>query len=164
MTRENATMKRRTDDRQQGQSLAEFAIVIPLVLLMALALFDGGRAVLFYSELTNASRVGARVAMVNQSPDDGCAGPERTYRCAAAEIATSTGITPSSIPVAVFTDSDGNAVLPTDDICNIYGECSATVSASYAFTPITPIVSAIIGTVTLDASTTMAIERTYANP
>ncbi|MGD8485790.1 MAG: TadE/TadG family type IV pilus assembly protein [Chloroflexota bacterium] len=151
-------------DQSRGQALVELAIVIPIIVVVALALFDGGRAVLFYTELTNASRVGARVAMVNQSHDASCTGADQTYRCAAAEIATSTEITPASIPLAVFTDRDGNVVNPTDPVCLSYGECSATVSASYAFTPITPIVSNILGSITLNASTTMAIERTYASP
>jgi Flp pilus assembly protein TadG len=142
----------------------EFAIVIPVLMLMALALFDGGRAVIYYTELTNASRVGARVAMVNQSHDATCGGGAKTYKCAAAEIATSTGLTAATIPAAVFTDSAGNVVSPTSATCLSYGECSATVSASYAFTPITPIVSSIFGPITLSASTTMAIERTYADP
>ena len=64
----------------------------------------------------------------------------------------------------MFTDGDGNVVSPTDTVCKTYGECSATVSASYDFTPVTPIVSSIIGSITLDASTTMTIERTYSNP
>ena len=151
-------------DRSRGQSLVEFAIIIPVLLVMALALFDGGRAVIYYTELTNATRVGARVAMVNQSHDADCSGSVKTYKCAAAEIATSTGLTAASIPAAVFTDSDGNTVLPTSTTCLSYGECSATVTASYGFTPITPIISSILGPITLQASTTMAIERTYADP
>lgn len=151
-------------DKDRGHALVEFALVAPIIVLIALALFDGGRVVLYYTELTNASRVGARVAIVNQSSDASCAGADKTYRCAAASIASSTGITPGSIPAAVFTDSDGNAVSPTDQVCRRYGECSATVTASYTFAPITPVVSALFGTIDLKASTTMAIERTYANP
>ena len=151
-------------DNDRGAAIVEFALVIPLIALMALALFDGGRAVIYYTELTNASRVGARVAMVNQSASTACGGAVDTYKCAAAGIATSTGIDATTIPNAVFTDRDGNAVDPTDTACKVYGSCSATVSASYDFSSVTPIVSSIIGPITLSASTTMAIERTYANP
>lgn len=157
-------MSRHRHDQDRGQAIVEFALVIPLIALMVMALFDGGRAVLYYTELTNASRVGARVAMVNQSPSTACDGAVETYKCAAAGIATSTGIDASTIPNAVFTDPDGNAVAPTDAACKVYGACSATVSASYDFTPVTPIVSWFIGPITLDASTTMTIERTYSSP
>ena len=154
----------RKHDNDRGVAIVEFALVIPLIALMALALFDGGRAVIYYTELTNASRVGARVAMVNQSASTVCGGAVETYKCAAAGIATTTGIDATTIPTAQFTDGDGNTVNPTDDACKVYGACSATVSASYDFTPVTPIVSSIIGPITLSASTTMAIERTYSNP
>lgn len=157
-------MTRHHQDDQRGVAIVEFALVIPLIVLIALALFDGGRAVIYYTELTNASRVGARVAMVNQSPSTACGGTVQTYKCAAAEIATSTSIDPTTIPNATFTDGDGNSVSPTDAACKVYGECSATVSASYDFVPVTPIISSIIGPITLNASTTMTIERTYANP
>ncbi|MEA3408991.1 MAG: TadE family protein [Candidatus Eisenbacteria bacterium] len=157
-------MTGRNDDRSRGQALVEFAVVIPLILLLMLALFDAGRAVIFYTELTNASRVGARVAMVNQSDDATCTTSERTYKCAASELATSMGIPASSIPAAVFEDKDGNNVAPDADVCLTYGACSATVSATYAFTPITPIIGNIIGDINLSASTTMAIERTYSSP
>lgn len=157
-------MSRHDHDTERGVAIVEFALVIPLIALMAMALFDGGRAVIYYTELTNASRVGARVAMVNQSPSTDCDGSVQTYKCAAAGIATTTGIDPTTIPNASFSDSNGNAVSPTDAACKVYGECSATVSASYDFTPVTPIVSSIIGPITLNASTTMTIERTYSNP
>ena len=157
-------MKMPANKASRGQALVEFAIVIPVLLLMMLALFDGGRAVIYYTELTNASRVGARVAMVNQSGSSTCGGSEQTYKCAAAEIATATGITADSVPDAVFTDGDGNVVDPaTDAVCQVYSSCLATVSASYSFSPITPIVSELIGPLVLQASTTMAIERTYAS-
>src|SRR6186997_3699952 len=52
--------------RHRGQALVEFALVIPLFLLMLVALFDLGRAVFSYNTLTNAAREGARLAIVNQ--------------------------------------------------------------------------------------------------
>jgi Flp pilus assembly protein TadG len=51
---------------QRGQGLTEFALVIPIFLLLVVALFDLGRAVFAYNTLTNAAREGARIAIVNQ--------------------------------------------------------------------------------------------------
>ena len=155
-------MTQLNDDRSRGQALVEFAAVIPLILLLMLALFDAGRAVIFYTELTNATRVGARVAMVNQSHDASCTTSDRTYKCAASELTTSMGIPASSIPAAVFEDKDGNSVVPDAGACQTYGACSATVSATSAFTPITPIIGNIIGNIKLSASPPMAIARTSA--
>ena len=52
--------------RPRGQGLIEFALVIPIFLLLLVALFDLGRAVFAYNTLTNAAREGARMAIVNQ--------------------------------------------------------------------------------------------------
>src|SRR5262245_66007510 len=62
-TRREALRPRR---RARGQGLTEFALVIPVFLLIVVALFDLGRAVFSYNTLTNAAREGARFAIVNQ--------------------------------------------------------------------------------------------------
>jgi Flp pilus assembly protein TadG len=50
----------------RGQSLVEFAIVIPVFLFLVVALFDVGRYVVAQNALANAAREGARLAVVNQ--------------------------------------------------------------------------------------------------
>ncbi len=52
--------------RRRGQALVEFALIIPLFLLLLVGIFDLGRAVFAYNTLTNAAREGARIAIVNQ--------------------------------------------------------------------------------------------------
>ena len=49
--------------RERGQALAELAIVITIMLVMALAVFDLGRAYYMSMLLNQAARDGARVAM-----------------------------------------------------------------------------------------------------
>jgi Flp pilus assembly protein TadG len=155
-------MMTRRDTDQRGQGLVELALVLPLLLLMALALFDAGRAVLFQTELNNSSRAGARVAVVNQSNDASCA--EQTFKCAAADLATAMAIGPASIPDVAITDRVGNTVVTSSDDCMIYGNCSVTVSVGYVFQPVTPIIGSLIGPINLTGSTTMQIERTFAQP
>ena len=157
-------MNAASSDRRRGQALAEFAVVVPVLLVMMVALFDAGRAVINYTELSNASRVGARVAMVNQSHDASCVSADPTYKCAAADHTATMGIAAASIDDAEFADLDGNSVVPDAEVCRAYGFCSVVVTVSHTFTPITPFVTAILGPINLTASTTMQIERTYANP
>ena len=145
--------RRRAIEGAAGASLAEFALVLPLILLLMLGLFDGGRAVINFTTLTNAARAGARVAVVNQSNDASCSG-ERTFKCAAADVAISMGIAPASIPDLVVTGSD----------CASTGSCTVTVTLSYPMQMVTPVVGALIGPFTLTASTTMPMERTYVHP
>ena len=52
--------------RKRGQALVEFALVFPIFLLAMFGLFDIGRAVFAYNEITNAAREGTRMAIVNQ--------------------------------------------------------------------------------------------------
>lgn len=49
----------------RGQSLVEFALIFPLVLFLLLGFFDLGRAVIYYSSLSNAVREGTRAGIVN---------------------------------------------------------------------------------------------------
>lgn len=47
-----------------GQSLVEFALLLPLLMLLIMGLFDVGRAVFYYSILNTAVREGTRFAVV----------------------------------------------------------------------------------------------------
>lgn len=52
----------------RGQTLVEFALLLPLLILIILFLFDLGRAVYYYSVIHNAAREGARYGII--FPDD----------------------------------------------------------------------------------------------
>jgi hypothetical protein len=56
-----------TRRRDQGQSLVEFALVFPILILMFFGLVDGARLVYTNSQLGQAAREGARVAAVEAS-------------------------------------------------------------------------------------------------
>jgi Flp pilus assembly protein TadG len=47
---------------QRGQSMIEFALILPLMVLIIVGIFDLGRAFFAYISITNAAREGARVA------------------------------------------------------------------------------------------------------
>ena len=48
-----------------GQSLAEFALILPLLLLIVMGIFDLGRGIFYYSTIQNAAREGARYGAVH---------------------------------------------------------------------------------------------------
>lgn len=56
-------MKRLRDD-VRGQAMVEFAIVLPLLLILLIAVFEFGRAWNVYHAVTDAARLGARSAVV----------------------------------------------------------------------------------------------------
>jgi Flp pilus assembly protein TadG len=66
MEKRNTTLH----EHNKGQSLVEFALVIPLLVLVIAGLFDLGRA--FYSliTITNAAREGARYGTLNVNWDE----------------------------------------------------------------------------------------------
>jgi Flp pilus assembly protein TadG len=51
--------------RSRGQALVEFAIVAPIFFVLLFAIIEAGRFILFYETLNNATREGARYAIVN---------------------------------------------------------------------------------------------------
>jgi Flp pilus assembly protein TadG len=52
--------------RHPGQSLVEFALVFPLVFFLTTSFLDLGRAIFYYSSLTNAVRETTRYAIVHK--------------------------------------------------------------------------------------------------
>jgi hypothetical protein len=53
----------------RGTALVEFALVLPLVLLLLLGMIDVGKAVNYWNDETHLANEAARYAAVNNSPD-----------------------------------------------------------------------------------------------
>jgi|GEM_PF-5430397 len=51
-------------NKEHGQSMLEFALVLPILLFMTMAIFDFGRALFTYSEASNAVRNGLRYGAI----------------------------------------------------------------------------------------------------
>ena len=149
-----AVSEERRSGREVGQALVEMAVALPIIILLIFGIFDAGRGVISFAELTNASRAGARVAIVNQSNDSGCASADVTFKCAAADVGSTIALTASSISDVTITGVD----------CYVPSNCAATVTIGHTFQPITPIIGDIFGPINLSMSTTMPIERTYTSP
>jgi len=93
----------------RGQSLVEFALVLPVFLLLLIGITEFGRAWMTRNILTGASREAVRIAAVQ--------GNAGTARSRANSVLASGGITGASVSIV----DDGAP----------YGTCSVTVS--YAF-------------------------------
>jgi hypothetical protein len=61
---------RRWRPREQGQSLLEFALVIPIFLVLVLGIIDFGLGLRAWISITNAAREGARVGAVRGTCDE----------------------------------------------------------------------------------------------
>ena len=62
-------MRRSLRRNERGAALIETAITIPIILLISVAIFEFGRAYQTWQVLTNATREGARVAILSDVTD-----------------------------------------------------------------------------------------------
>lgn len=65
--------------RQEGAALVETAFVLPIMLLVCIGILEFGRAYQSWQVITNASREGARVAVLPDYSDDSVRARVRTY-------------------------------------------------------------------------------------
>jgi Flp pilus assembly protein TadG len=65
--------------REEGAALIETAFVLPIMLLVCVGILEFGRAYQTWQVVTNASREGARVAILPDYSDDSVKARVRTY-------------------------------------------------------------------------------------
>jgi Flp pilus assembly protein TadG len=80
-----------------GQTLVEFAVVIPLVLLLLVGIFQLGRAYAESIQVTNAAREGARRAVISRNATNG------VQRVVTAAKDSTWSLDPNSMNVSVNT-------------------------------------------------------------
>jgi Flp pilus assembly protein TadG len=143
---------RRRGARGRGQALVEFALVIPLFLLLLVAIFDLGRAVFAWNTLSNAAREGARIAIVNQYK------PSIVAR--AKQSTAIVELNDPSVNVDFYqVKADGTP--DTSKQCALVAVgCLAVVSFEATYQPITPIIGNIVfkNGVTFTARSVLSVE------
>jgi Flp pilus assembly protein TadG len=60
---------------ERGQALTEFALVLPLLLLLLVGVVDFGKAINYWIDETHLANEGARLAVVNNNPGSGLPTP-----------------------------------------------------------------------------------------
>ena len=120
-------------DRPRGQTLVEFALVVPLFVLIVVGLFNVGYGIYAYNTVANAARTAARVAVVNQSAAD-----------VEAEARRQT--------VALNDDR----VTVTQAGCADLG-CPYSVTVTYDFEPIAPLIGDLFDP-TISSTAVMSVE------
>ena len=64
--------RRSRRNRSRAQALVEFALVVPWFFLLLFGIIEAGRFIFYYETLSNATREGARYAIVNGANTLGC--------------------------------------------------------------------------------------------
>lgn len=140
-------MIRRSDP---GQALVEFALVLPILLVLLLGVFDFGRLIFMHTSLTNGAREGARLAAVNQD----------TSRIET-RVEDQIAMVVPTISLNFYVPPDDPDDPPTEacDAVPAVG-CLIVVEVEAEFTAITPIIGSIIGPLQVSATTTSTVEFT----
>jgi Flp pilus assembly protein TadG len=160
----------------RGQSLVEFALVLPVFLFMLFALIDVGRFVYLSSTLSQAAREGARLGSVEASyrgSTDPACGTGGGPICPANDSTLLAHVTSAAnrmmAPFGTVSAAQMACVLAppagtpptgawTGNTCSFHAAgsvISVRVTANYV--PITPVISSLFGSRTLSGSATMTI-------
>lgn len=140
-------MKHTLRREQPAQTLIEFALLLPLLLLIVFFILDFGRAVYYYSALFNGAREGARYGTTVVYIDE-------------------TGLSAADLVNITTAAKKHLHGLPADEVtvtASITGTLSPPVkyihvTTRYIYTPVTPLVSLIVPSITLESTSRMRIE------
>lgn len=138
-------------DRQRGAAMLETALVLPLVLLVAVGIFEFGRAYQHWQVLTNAAREGARVAVLPGSTEETVARRVAAYL----ESGQLAGADRASISVTPVTLDLGGG--------RTAGASNVTVSLPFEFIVLQPIAELVVRGSTTGKPITLAASAVMRN-
>ncbi len=136
----------RKSQNQKGVAVVEFALVLPMLLVLAFGIIEFSLILFDKAVITNASREGARAGIVAGDPrvsDAAIIGVANNYF--STHVVSLGPNNPSSVTVA----REGN---------NFGDDLTVTVSYSYGFLVLPNFVTGITGPLTLTATTVMKME------
>ncbi len=137
--------------RDEGAALIEAAITLPLMLFICIGILEFGRAYQAWQVVTNASREGARVAVLPGSTDAGVTARVQTYlQAGALEKSAQTGV--------VITRNTTVSVGATTA-----GATRVTVQYPFEFMVLGPVAQLIAKNSTVGDAFTMSASTTMRN-
>ncbi|HEY7522704.1 MAG TPA: TadE family protein [Candidatus Limnocylindrales bacterium] len=135
--------------RERGQSLTEFALVVPILMIVVFGIFDFSRAMFYLNSVAEAARNGSRIAMVNQ---------DSVYICqSVADQATVLGL-----PTACAS-TESSLGIHVGSGCQAI-DCERTITVTAQFEPVAPIIGAVLGPITVSSNSTVRLERVCPGP
>jgi PKD repeat protein len=174
MYRLAARLRTHLHDRTRGQSLVEFALVFPIIMLLTLTALDFGRVYLGYINLQNMARIAANFAANNPDAWTASADPAVTAAHQATQLKYKNQIlgdaaaTNCNLPT-----SAGATVVPTPAFKLPNGTTTTTpnigdtakVGISCTFGVITPVIANIVGgSIQVSAASTFPVKTGMTAP
>jgi len=132
--------------KQRAQAIVELAVILPAFLLIALGMFDLGRAFYFQETITNAARDGARFGAITKNVTTG----EIETR-AVEEVGSLTGVSAT----ACVSHPPIHTTCPVNAVMGNYVQ----VETEYSFDLITPFVQAVVGVSSIPLTATATQPR-----
>jgi Flp pilus assembly protein TadG len=157
MIRRSTSSSQARRRRSRGQALAEFALVAPIFFLVLFAVIEAGRFMFYYETLNNATREGARYAIVHGVNSFDCTGPPAPGAASACD--------PSGADVkqrvrdsAFGVFGTAMTITPTwhDPADNGRGS-TITVTAEYTYTSLIPLVP--LPAITVKAESSLVVNN-----
>jgi hypothetical protein len=147
--------------RSPGQALAEFALVLPLFILLVFGIIDMGRYVYTANALGNGAREGARAGSVGIRPSPTCDGLSRE-EC----VVEITGSQSWGIPETLITTTVTCERYPVGSTAPVYpgvNSCATddllSVRASTTFTLVTPVIAQLIGDMSISGESRVTVNQ-----
>ena len=140
-----------TAKSRNGQSLLEFALVLPLLLIVTFGIVEFGILMYDKAVITNASREGARLGIVARDRSD-LAAIQSEIQSTVSDYAASylitfgSGVGALEIPAPVFSGSTFGSTV------------TVTARYTYEFLVLPRLVASVTGPVVFEATTVMKLE------
>lgn len=172
LTKSRRSRRGSRPSRSSGQSLVEFALVLPIFLLMIFGIIDLGRFVYMNSTVSQAAREATRVASVEASWISKSAancnqpgGPVCPANLAAFRVDVLAAANRMMAPFGAIADADlytscaATAPTPvtTQTCVTTPAGNLASVKTVLVFRPLTPVISSFFPSITTSGSATMVI-------
>lgn len=149
--------------RSRGQTLVEFALILPVFLVLTLGVVDGARVFSAYIAITNGAREGALYAAQGSNYAKWCS-TTATVACPTGYTSSNQSSDPDNIAYRVQQETSGLTqgsiilAVPTCDngTCNS-SSLNVTVQVQYSMTLFVPLVSALMGSPVRMTATTSAV-------
>jgi Flp pilus assembly protein TadG len=159
----------RRQRRQSAQALTEFALILPVLMLILLGVVDFGRVFYYWTSIANAAREGARYGTTHPTAiTSTCKAEPNNVKYRVKQEAGTTMVIGDSNIAVYWVDATTGAKTDAAANCNplpgdqrIYQNPNAVrVDVNYDFRAITPLISSFWGggALRIASSTTMVIE------
>jgi Flp pilus assembly protein TadG len=156
MNRRSTIPPRANHRTRRGQALVEFALIAPVFFLVLFSIVEAGRFIFYYEMLNNATREGARYAIVHGEQSFKPTGPP--HQPSGADVIakvrqSAVGMAGPALTVTPSWWTDGTETTPGTNERGM----TVKVTASYTYSSLIPLVP--LPSVTVEAESTLVINN-----